>query len=953
MALSVFSFEECNPPSDFIQLAYNVSSPNGLDTSSVFNTYSTNGTSISLGSSLTQPTECGSGMDIVFMVDYTGSMENAISNVKTGITNILSTIATESLDNFRVGLCIFDEYAGSVTSPSLYGTNINYTSLPASQKVTINGIGHTQFITCMHPMGGVGDTSVFQTQLNKLAAALPLGNGDGTPEPGGLGIYEVIQNGIAGGFREDAIKVIILITDAVPGGNDDLANAIDTAYFANTLIPLADSLNIQTLVQSTKATNTAYNYYYALATGTTPIGRYDQVSFATSNWINTGLIAGIQSLCGSSYTHTCDTAPSGWYHEDGSSYAFYFDATTGEITNQYNFPPIYGFGSPPPNVGESGETVVFQVETTYVPAGTKLYYTLDSGSGKVSANDFVGGVNSGMLSIDKNGKGSFQFTTLPDNITEGPESIFAKLRTGSTSGTIVATADPVIIYDTSLTPTATPSPPTPTPTVYKLYSEVPFGNGGKLTDPCGDTTYGIWTQDTSVTIGLQIGDSLYSNGSLTPFVGNNLWYGIGDYFGGVAFKKVRISDTGIILNITGCYIAPTATATPTPTATPNPTATVIPPTATPTPPGTCENVWVDHERIDSVRYGLQWRTPNGNYQTVRFSNMLGTANYWYNGVSGTAYSVCSTVGPNVFDFDNTALVTMDVGFYVLAQGGTCEGVYCIPPSQTPTSTPVPAPTSTPVPAPTATPYVYLPPTATPNPPTPTPTAVPVTVYKYLMDPCDGVSSYVVAQSNTPKTIGTVYSLSGSLYADQNYTCIQTSTAFPETTILSAATCGGIDPRCLLEGTMVKLANGTQVAIETLEVGQELYSMIVGNMPDSDDSTVLSNWSQSNPTVSNTTATIVSVEPSTVNSVWNFNNDLLISSEHHLHIIKRSGNWIIKKANEIAIGDILMSETGSEIVITSMVEMIGTYTVYKLDIETNDIFVANGIITHNGKIQPEP
>ena len=960
MALSVFSFEECNPPSDFIQLAYNVSSPNSLDTSTVFNTYSTNGTSLSLGSSLTQPTECGSGMDIVFMVDYTGSMSGAISNVKTGITNILSTIATESLDNFRVGLCIFDEYKGSVTSPSLYGTNINYTSLPASQKVTINGIGHTQFITCMHPMGGVGDTSVFQTQLNKLAAALPLGNGDDAPEPGGLGVYEVIQNGIAGGFREDAIKVIILITDDVPGGNDDFADPTDTTYFANTLIPLADSLNIQTLVQSTKAYNTTYNNYYALATGTTPIGRYDQVSFATSGWINTGLIAGIQSLCGSSYTATCDCAPSGWYHEDGSSYAFYFDATTCEITNQYNFPPSYGFGSPPPDVGESGETVVFQVETTYVPAGTKLYYTLDSGSGKVSANDFVGGVNSGMLSIDANGRGSFQFTTLQDNITEGPESIFAKLRTGSISGTIVATADRVIIYDTSLTPTATPNPPTPTPTVYQLYSEVPFGNGGKSTDPCGDTTYGIWTQDTSVTIGLQIGDSLYSNASLTPFVGNNLWYGIGDYFGGAATRKVRISDTGIISNIASCYIAPTAT--PTPTATPIP-PTPIPPTATPVPAptaiptGTCENVWVNHTEVDSVRYGLQWRTPDGSYRTVRFSNMLGTADYWYSGVSGTAYSVCSTVSPNVYDFDNNALVMMDRGFYVLAQGGTCEGVYCVPPSQTPTSTPVPAPTSTPVPAPTATPYVYLPPTATPFPdPTPFPTAIPATVYKYLMDPCDGTSEYVVAESQTgAKSIGSVWNLTGSTWSSQSYTIIATSSSFRETYISDAGTCGGggIDPKCLLEGTMVKLANGTQVAIETLEVGQELYSMIVGNMPDSDDSTVLSNWSQSNPTVSNTTATIVSVEPSTVTSVWNFNNDLLISSEHHLHIIKRSGNWIIKKANEILIGDILMSETGSEIVITSMVEMTGTYTVYKLDIETNDIFVANGIITHNAKIAPQP
>jgi hypothetical protein len=47
--------------------------------------------------------------------------------------------------------------------------------------------------------------------------------------------------------------------------------------------------------------------------------------------------------------------------------------------------------------------------------------------------------------------------------------------------------------------------------------------------------------------------------------------------------------------------------------------------------------------------------------------------------------------------------------------------------------------------------------------------VPDPIYRYVMDPCDGVSPNVVAMSNTTKTIGDVYWLTGSGYNDQPYT----------------------------------------------------------------------------------------------------------------------------------------------------------------------------------------
>ena len=317
MALSAFAFtENCIPPNNFVNLAYHPSSPHNLNYSPfIGSTYSSD--FLGLGSNLTVPTSCGTGMDVVFLVDYTGSMSNAIEGVKAGINNILSTIDTESNGNYRVGLCIFDETQSTATSPTNYGTNINYTSLPSAQKVEIStNANKKQWITCLEKFGTVGSTNAFVNQLNKLDGALPLGTGDNFPEPGGLAVNEIVSNSIAGSFRSDSSKIIILITDNVPGGDDDHVNLIDESYFNNTLTPICDSYGIQVMVQSTLVAGSTNNFYYDLSQGTTPIGRYDQVTFDESgNWINSGLIQGIEGICGSTYTHTCNDAPTGWYHE--------------------------------------------------------------------------------------------------------------------------------------------------------------------------------------------------------------------------------------------------------------------------------------------------------------------------------------------------------------------------------------------------------------------------------------------------------------------------------------------------------------------------------------------------------------------------------------------------------------------------------------------------------------
>jgi len=210
MALSVFAHdEECIPPSNLVNLAYDVTSPNNLDTSASVYTYSIDGV-LDINSVITQPVECGGGMDIVFLVDYTSSMDGAINGVKTGISNILSTINTESNGDFRVALCLFDEYNTTNTTIPLYKNTAVYQAIPSSNKVVIEtNSSKRQVITGLVPFGGVGSTSDFQTKLNLLnTTSLPMGNGAGSPEPGGLAVNEIVSNGIIGSFRAELLKLL-------------------------------------------------------------------------------------------------------------------------------------------------------------------------------------------------------------------------------------------------------------------------------------------------------------------------------------------------------------------------------------------------------------------------------------------------------------------------------------------------------------------------------------------------------------------------------------------------------------------------------------------------------------------------------------------------------------------------------------------------------------------------
>ena len=160
--------------------------------------------------------------------------------------------------------------------------------------------------------------------------------------------------------------------------------------------------------------------------------------------------------------------------------------------------------------------------------------------------------------------------------------------------------------------------------------------------------------------------------------------------------------------------------------------------------------------------------------------------------------------------------------------------------------------------------------------------------------------------------------------------------------------GGGGGGCFIEGTNITLANGSQVLIETLQVGNVLKSFGIDTLPlYSDDDTVLTTWNTENLTGSQSTATIVSIRPIQVREIIVINN-LLKTTPNHKHLVKHEGVWSFASAYMVVVGDIMLDINNNEFEITSAELQQVETVVYKMDVESLDVFYAENVLTHNVK-----
>lgn len=148
--------------------------------------------------------ECGEGLDLVFIIDATSSQGGAIDAIKNSISSeIIPAIQAQFGTNYRLGLL-------SVKDRRVAGQALFDILVPMT----------------------VGNQSEFQVQIDTVTAS----GGVGVAEPTDMALEAVLNNTpeidlnnnpiagslLTGTFRAEASKAVILITDNLPSGLNDI-----------------------------------------------------------------------------------------------------------------------------------------------------------------------------------------------------------------------------------------------------------------------------------------------------------------------------------------------------------------------------------------------------------------------------------------------------------------------------------------------------------------------------------------------------------------------------------------------------------------------------------------------------------------------------------------------------------------------------------------------------------
>ena len=154
-----------------------------------------------------------------------------------------------------------------------------------------------------------------------------------------------------------------------------------------------------------------------------------------------------------------------YYSGNIANFSFYKNRALSAAEITQNFDALrgrYGLSAQPvasitgstTSVNE-GSSVTFSVASNQF--ASTLYWTTNAVSGTINSSDFIVGGVSGSFSADGAGSGSVGLTLANDATVEGTESFQLQVRTGSTSGTIIATSPTISINDTSTVAYVTPS----------------------------------------------------------------------------------------------------------------------------------------------------------------------------------------------------------------------------------------------------------------------------------------------------------------------------------------------------------------------------------------------------------------------------------------------------------------------------------------------------------------
>lgn len=190
-------------------------------------------------------TECDC-IDLVFVIDDTGSMGGAINNVIAGLGDILSLADSVSCGDLQGGVVSFSDV------------------VEVDQALTFNITDVSNALNALFASGGNGWPEASDEAMHEIGTASNcLVSGDFLP----------------GAWRDDCCKVAILVTDAPPGGCDDFyQDGVDNLSAANAANALAGlGVHVGSLYVTTEGFPDPITQAIMLNYATTTSGVYGEI----------------------------------------------------------------------------------------------------------------------------------------------------------------------------------------------------------------------------------------------------------------------------------------------------------------------------------------------------------------------------------------------------------------------------------------------------------------------------------------------------------------------------------------------------------------------------------------------------------------------------------------------------------------------------------------------------
>ncbi len=162
--------------------------------------------------------------------------------------------------------------------------------------------------------------------------------------------------------------------------------------------------------------------------------------------------------------------------------------------------------------------------------------------------------------------------------------------------------------------------------------------------------------------------------------------------------------------------------------------------------------------------------------------------------------------------------------------------------------------------------------------------------------------------------------------------------------------------CFLPGTMISMADGTEKDIEDINVGDEVLSVVIPDLPDEDLGynewkTFTSTDDMTNLEVSS--ATVEHIFYDYMDGYYSINDGLVKVTSEHDFWTYTGEKWEWCTPKQLSVGNKVLDYQGNLIEITSLENVEGEVEVVNFDVEPLDIYFAGGVLVHNKGASSEP